>query len=297
MLLDKYINSFLDYLRVERILSEHTINSYASDLGLYAKYLEACKVRTIKDISRGHISQFMMSQKKGTYEVSSIARELSVIKAFHRFLVRERLLDDDVTSVIETPKTWKKIPDVLNAQDIERLLLAPDILKPKGLRDRAIIELMYATGLRVSEVAGLRMDCIDFEIKFLRTKGKGSKERIVPLGDAALFFLKKYICEIRPIVLGSKECDYVFISSYRKNMSRQSLWKMIKYYVNAVGIVKSVTPHTLRHSFATHLLEGGADLRSVQEMLGHSSISTTQIYTHVSQGRLKQVHKRFHPRA
>lgn len=295
--LEEQIDNFLNYLRVERALSEHTVNSYAHDLSLYSQFLSSQNKQSLKDITRKDVVDFMGRQRDLNYQASSISRELSAIKVFHRFLLRERILDDDVTTVIESPKLWKKIPDVMSPSEVERLILAPDINTPKGFRDRTILELMYATGLRVSEVANLLMTNVDFELEIIKTSGKGRKERLVPLGDVALQFLDNYIHNIRPKILGVKECEYVFISSYRKNISRQALWKVIKAYVVKAGIVKKVTPHTLRHSFATHLLEGGADLRSVQEMLGHASISTTQVYTHVSNKHLKEVHKKFHPRA
>lgn len=292
-----YVDIFLDHLRIERMLSEHTLSSYGGDLNLYISFLARRSISDFRNVTRRDVTDFMMHQKEGSYEVTSINRELSAIKAFHRFLVRERILDEDVTSIIETPRAWKKIPDALSAAEVERLLLAPDINTHKGLRDRAILELMYASGLRVSELAGLTMQMVDFDQEYIRTRGKGNKERVIPIGDAALNFLQRYIVNVRPAVLGNVVCDSIFISSYRKNMSRQAIWKLIKAYVVQAGITKHVTPHTLRHSFATHLLEGGADLRSVQEMLGHASISTTQIYTHVSQSRLKQVHRKYHPRA
>lgn len=295
--LEEQIENFLDYLRVERAMSDHTVSSYAGDLFLYRDFLLVRNIASLESISRNDIRDFMARQKELNYEASSISRELSAIKVFHRFLLRERVLQDDVTTIIESPKLWKKIPDVLSAAEIENLILAPDTKTKKGLRDRAILELMYATGLRVSEVANLLLENVDFELEILKTSGKGKKERLVPLGDVALNFLDNYVQNIRPIILAGKECDFVFISSYRKNLSRQALWKIIKAYVLKAGIVKKVTPHTLRHSFATHLLEGGADLRSVQEMLGHASISTTQIYTHVSNTHLKEVHRKFHPRA
>jgi integrase/recombinase XerD len=292
------IDDFLTFLSVERGLSPNTVESYANDLRIYAAYLSPSgDAPDFVKVTRPQISDFLMRQKKASYDVASIARELSAVRAFHRFLVREEQATDDPTAVVETPKIWKKIPDVLSADEVMRIIAAPDVSTPKGLRDRAIFELMYATGLRVSETANLRLDSVDFEINFIRTKGKGSKERLVPIGTAAMDYLKRYLTEVRPVVLDGKSCEYVFISSYRRNLTRQALWKILREYVKQAGVLKSVTPHTLRHSFATHLLEGGADLRSVQEMLGHASIATTQIYTHISTGRLKEVHKKFHPRA
>jgi integrase/recombinase XerD len=212
-------------------------------------------------------------------------------------LVREKLTQSNPSDLIDGPKMEKKIPSFLTFEEITRILKVPNLKRTQGIRDRAILELMYATGLRVSEAASLKLADINTEVGFIKCKGKGSKERIVPLGKVAHEFLDKYTTLSRPVLLHQKESINLFLAQGGRSLSRQSIWKMIKKTVHGAGIRKHVSPHTLRHSFATHLLERGADLRSVQEMLGHSSITTTQIYTHINQSRLKQIHNQFHPRA
>ena len=227
----------------------------------------------------------------------SISRILSTVKSFHKFLLREKIISSDPTALIDTPKMDEKIPSFLTFAEVMKILRAPDCKKAQGVRDKAILELMYATGLRVSELVSLKGFDVNLDVGFVRCKGKGSKERIVPLGKVAGNFLDKYIKEAREKLAGRKICEYLFIAQGGRRLSRQSVWKLIKAVVGKCGIRKKVSPHTLRHSFATHLLEGGADLRSVQEMLGHASITTTQIYTHVDRVRLKTIHSKFHPRA
>jgi len=292
-----YIELFLDYLRAERGLSENTISSYANDLKKYTQFLLSKGVNNPSQIEKTHIIEFIEKEKKQGFKLSSIARRISSIKGFHRFLMRERMLNKDVTSTLESLRLWKKVPQVLELSEVERLLSSPNIRKPQGLRDKAIFELLYATGLRVSEVCSLKINDVNLEVGFIKVKGKGGRERIVPLGETALHFLKRYIEEVRPKLLKNRESVFLFISSFKKNLSRQSIWKMIKLYIKKTRIKKEVSPHTLRHSFATHLIERGADLRSVQEMLGHSNISTTQLYTHINKVRLKEIYKKFHPRA
>jgi len=227
----------------------------------------------------------------------SIARILSTIKKFHRFLLREKITSSDPSDLIDTPKIDKKIPNFLTFDEVTKILKSPNLKKPQGSRDRAMLEIMYATGVRVSELVKLKNGDVNLDVGFMKCMGKGSKERIVPLGKVAGQFLQKYLNGARIKLLGEKVSVYLFLAQGGRTLSRQSVWKMIKKLVRKVGIKKQVSPHTLRHSFATHLLEGGADLRSVQEMLGHASITTTQIYTHVNQMRLKKIHKEFHPRA
>jgi len=294
--MDRYIDLFLDYLRVEKGVSQNTIISYAHDLRQYNGYLLSQRINNLPQIQKKHITQFMGHRRSKGISVSSVARTLSSIKSYHRFLLREKISNSDPSSAIDTPRLWKKVPQVLEAKEVNRLLAQPNIRTIRGLRDKAILELMYATGLRVSEVSSLNLKDVNLEAGFLRVKGKGGKERIVPLGGVASHYLDRYINQSRPKLLKNEESGAVFISSYKRNLSRQSIWKMIKSYIKKARVKKEIAPHTLRHSFATHLLEGGADLRSVQEMLGHSSISTTQIYTHINRARLKEIHKKFHPR-
>jgi integrase/recombinase XerD len=238
----------------------------------------------------------MLSQKDKGLAANSVARRLAAIKSFYRFLVRERILKADPSSLIDSPKLWKKIPDALSINEVAALLEEPNIRQQQGIRDRAILEALYATGMRVSEAVNLKKDNVNLEVGFLRCIGKGNKERVIPLGKKAITSLERYLTIARPQLLKGKTSEYLFLNRFGKRISRQSLWKIIKRYARQAGIKKPIWPHILRHSFATHLLERGADLRSVQEMLGHSNISTTQIYTHINKDRLKTIHKMFHPR-
>ncbi|MDD5654583.1 MAG: site-specific tyrosine recombinase XerD [Candidatus Omnitrophica bacterium] len=290
------IEAFLNYISVERGLARNTIISYQEDLNFYINYLAGHKVEAISGSTRNDVMDFMMDQKERGLSANSISRRLAAIKAFYRFLVRERILKTDPTSLMEAPKLWKKIPEVLSVDEVEQMISRPDISNRQGMRDQAILEVMYATGMRASEVVNLKLNNLNLEIGFARCIGKGDKERIIPLGKKAKSALETYLRKSRPSFAKKKEADALFLSRLGKKISRQGLWKIIKKYARLAGIKKEIRPHILRHSFATHLLEHGADLRSVQEMLGHSDISTTQIYTHVNKDRLKAIHKAFHPR-
>ncbi len=295
--MQEYIDSFLDYLRVERGLSGNTLAAYAFDLQKYSQFLKKRNITVPTSVEKKDIQDFLFAERSQGIQASSVSRRLSGIKSFHKFLVRENIISKDPTVLLDSPKLWKRIPDTLTVDEIEKIIVQPNIRTRNGLRDRAILELMYATGLRISEVAFLKLQDIDFTVGFLRCRGKGSKERIVPLGKSAEHFVERYMKEVRASILKGVSNEFLFVSQYKKRLSRQSIWKMIKVAVKLARITKEVTPHTFRHSFATHLLEGGADLRSVQELLGHASISTTQIYTHVDRNRLKTIHTKFHPRA
>lgn len=290
------IQNFLDFISVERGLSQNTIISYRQDLFAYMDYLENKGIIELSMTNKNHIVDFMFFQKDKGINANSIARRLAAIRMFYRFLVRERILKTDPTSLIESPKLWKRIPETLSVNEIESLLSQPNVRDKQGLRDKAILETLYATGMRVSEAVNLRKDNVNFDIGFLRCIGKGNKERIIPLGSKAQASIKRYLETVRPRLLKDKESEFLFLSRLGKKLSRQSFWKLIKKYAKDARIKKPMWPHILRHSFATHLLERGADLRSVQEMLGHSSISTTQLYTHVNKDRLKLIHKTYHPR-
>lgn len=290
------VDAFLDYISVERGLSVNTISSYRRDLGFYCQFLESKGTSALSRVTRDDITNFMFSQKDKGIAANSIARRLAAIRMFHRFLCRENITPLDPSSLIESPKLWKKVPDTLSCQEVESLLSAPRGSGEQEVRDRAILEVMYATGMRVSEVVNLKRDNVNLEVGFLRCVGKGNKERVIPLGKKAIAGVTRYLAESRGRLLGKRQSDYLFVSRMGENISRQSFWKMIKKYALQAGIKKNIKPHALRHSFATHLIERGADLRSVQEMLGHSDISTTQIYTHINKDRLKTVHKNFHPR-
>jgi len=293
--MDKHVELFLDYLSVERGLSKNTILAYRSDLKDYTGFLEAVAKKSVSASSREDIRDFMLHQKDKGLSVNSISRALAALRMFYRFLAREKLIKSDVSSYIDSPKLWKKIPDVLNLDEVERLIEAPDLNSPQGIRDRAILEVMYATGMRVSEVAGLRVADLNADVGFVRCLGKGKKERIVPLGTKAVVAVARYLEKVRPR-LAKSGVQELFLNRSGRKISRVSLWKLIKGYARKARIKKPIRPHILRHSFATHLLERGADLRSVQEMLGHANISTTQIYTHINKDRLRSIHKMYHPR-
>ena len=289
----EFIESFLDYLSVERGLSRNTIASYREDLKSFSVFAGQ---RPAGSISKNDITDFMFHLKEKGISPNSICRSLSCLRMFFRFLVRERVIKNDPTSLIESPKLWKKVPDTLSTNEVEALLGQPNPREAAGSRDRAILETMYATGMRVSEAAGLGLDNANLDVGFVRCIGKGNKERIIPLGRKAVESIRRYLDAGRPKLLKKKGSEFLFVSRLGTRLSRQSLWKMIKHYAVLAKIKKPIKPHILRHSFATHLLEHGADLRSVQEMLGHANIATTQIYTHVNKERLKSVHKAFHPR-
>lgn len=286
----------MNYLSVERGLSGNTISAYRRDLGFYADFLRQRDVPALSAVTKNEITDFMFAQKDKGISARSIGRRLAAIRMFHRFLARERIARLDPSNLIETPKLWKKIPETLSLAEVEMLIAQPDPRSQQGIRDRAILETLYATGMRVSEAANLKLDNLNLDIGFLRCVGKGNKERVIPLGKKAILGIKRYLEAGRPRFLKEKASEFLFVSRFGKKISRQSLWKMVKSYAAEARIRKAIKPHILRHSFATHLLERGADLRSVQEMLGHSDISTTQIYTHVDGDRLKAVHRQFHPR-
>jgi integrase/recombinase XerD len=290
------IDSFLDYLSVERGLANNTIISYRKDLDIYTDFLASHAVATIGKISKNHITDFMMDQKDKGIASNSIARRLAAIRMFHRFLSRERIAQSDPSNLIDSPKLWKKIPETLSLNEVEALIAKPGLHDTQGIRDRAILETLYATGMRVSEAVNLKAANVDLDIGFLRCIGKGNKERVIPLGKRAITAIKRYQEVSRPKLLKKKDSEFLFISRCGAKISRQSFWKIIKKYAKEAGIKKPIKPHILRHSFATHLLERGADLRSVQEMLGHANISTTQLYTHINKDRLKTIHRTFHPR-
>ena len=292
------VEEFLDYLSVEKGLSENTISAYRRDLYKYVSFLDRTKrINHLQEARHPDIADFMMQQKDKGLSAKSVSRNLVAIKVFHRFLTRERYVKKDVADVLDSPKLWKHLPDVLSVSEVEQILKQPDLRNWMGIRDRAILEVMYATGMRVSELVGLVMGNLNIDVGFLKCIGKGGKERIVPIGRQAKQILQKYINKTRPkLIKKGTGARCLFLSRLGKAISRQSIWKIIKKYVNRTNIKKKITPHTLRHSFATHMLERGADLRVVQELLGHADISTTQIYTHIDKERLKSIHHKYHPR-
>ena len=291
------VDEFLNYLTVERGLSKNTIAAYGTDLAHFIGRMEAVGIETAGKVKRQDIVNYLLYLKDKGIGSNSISRALVAIKMFYRFLVQEHLAKEDIAGVLESPKLIRALPDVLNVEEVDKLLSGPDLRDPVGIRDRAALELMYATGMRVSEMVELTKEGLNLDIGFVKCTGKGDKERIVPIGKKAKEALVRYIEKVRPALLKGKSDPHLFISRLGKKISRVSFWKMIKRYAKLARIKKDITPHTLRHSFATHLLEHGADLRVVQEMLGHADIATTQLYTHIDRTRLKSIHKQFHPRA
>jgi len=287
-------DQFIHHLRVEKGLAGNTIESYSRDLTKYFDFLEKRSLPPLK-ASQIDIMEYI-SSLAGTLCIRSIARNLSSLKVFYRFLVSDGKLKTNPARLISNPKLPRRLPGVLSGEEVERLLAAPDRQTQRGLRDRAMLELLYASGLRVSELVGLKIVNVNLEAGWVRTVGKGSKERMVPMGSKAQQSLKEYLLDSRPSLLKRRSSSHLFVTSRAKPMSRQGFWKIIKRCAGLAGIRKEISPHSLRHSFASHLLEHGADLRSVQIMLGHADISTTQIYTHVTRERLKQIHERYHPR-
>ena len=292
------LSDFIHFMTVERGLSENTIVSYKRDLQNYLSFLMTHEQMTdIKDVTRLHIIHYLKQLKEEGKSSKTSVRHLSSIRSFHQFLLREKVTTDDPSWNIETQKTERTLPKVLSLGEVEKLLDTPNQHTPFDYRDKAMLELLYATGIRVSEMLDLTLADVHLTMGFIRCFGKGRKERIVPIGEAAASAIEEYIEKGRSKLLKKQPSDALFLNHHGKKMSRQGFWKNLKKRAIEAGIQKELTPHTLRHSFATHLLENGADLRAVQEMLGHADISTTQIYTHVTKTRLKDVYHKFHPRA
>ncbi len=291
-----WMDLYLHHLTVEKGVSRNTLEAYARDLQNYLGFLEGRKITLLKDSSAELALAFLKHLRGKGLSARSIGRILSALKGFHKFLLQERALAENPVRRLRTPKVVPRLPSVLTSTEIEALLQRPDSGQPFGQRDRAMLELLYATGLRVSELIHLSLNDVNLEVGYLKTKGKGSKERIVPIGGSANRALKEYLEKARGQFAPSSSNGTLFLGRRGRGMTRQGFWKTLRKYGRAAGIEKHVTPHTLRHSFATHLLERGADLRSVQTMLGHVDISTTQVYTHVSREHLKRLHQKYHPR-
>lgn len=294
--LDILADQYLNYLVFEKGLSEKTIESYSRDLVRYLDFLGNKGVKNISDADTPLILKHLIALRDAGLGSKSCARHLVTLRGFYRFLVHEKVLEYDPARLVDLPKSGLKLPDVLSVSDVNVLLNIPDTKKPLGKRNAAMIELLYAAGLRVSELVNLDFLNINLEACFVRVLGKGSKERVVPIGVYAKDKIDDYIKNARPMILKNNASRYLFVARAGKPMTRQGFWKLLKHYAQQSGIKKKISPHSLRHSFASHLLEGGADLRTVQVMLGHVDISTTQIYTHVAREHLKQMHEKFHPR-
>jgi integrase/recombinase XerD len=291
------LDSFLSYLAVEKGLSENTLESYGRDLRKFIRFAEESGLGSAGEIRYSHILDYLSQFKEKGFNATTIVRSIVSIRQFFKYLLMEKIIEEDPAARIGTPKMKKGLPGVITLDEVESLLSAPDESTPEGLRDSAMLEALYATGIRVSELIGLKLNDVNFELGFVVVYGKGSKERIVPMGDKARQKLIEYLGSSRPTLLKSREAKALFVTRLGKGMTRQGFWKIIKQHTLKAGIAKKISPHTLRHSFATHLLERGADLRTIQIMLGHSDISTTQIYTHVESERLKVIHKKYHPRS
>ncbi|WP_404840889.1 site-specific tyrosine recombinase XerD [Alkalilimnicola ehrlichii] len=291
----QHIEQFLDGLWLERGLSERTLSAYRSDLEGYAHWLSVSGVGLLA-AGRDRVLDFLAYKVQAGAKARTTARLLSSLRRFYRWQLREGRIKEDPTARVESPKLGRPLPAALNEQEVERLLAAPNVEDPVGLRDRAMLELLYATGLRVSELVSLGLGDVNVRQGVVRAIGKGDKERLVPLGEEALDWLARYVKAGRSALLAGKVSEFVFVTGRGGGLTRQAFWYRIKHYAQVAGIAKQLSPHTLRHSFATHLLNNGADLRVVQLLLGHTDLSTTQIYTHVASQRLKDLHATHHPR-
>lgn len=293
----KFIDEYLAVLKLEKNLSDNSVKSYKSDLTRLLNFLVDKKISDYNEVDHHIISQFLQLLKSNGLTGSSASRYLSSLRGFFSYLYTNNYIQKDPTERVSSAKVIRKLPEVLSLYEIEKILEQPDTSDKLGLRDKAILELFYSSGLRVSELIELKISDLFLDDEVIRVLGKGSKQRIVPVGSSAVKWLREYILKSRPLLeqrIRSK--NYIFLNLRGTKLSRMGVWKIVERYTKEAGIKKEVHPHTFRHSFATHLLEGGADLRSVQEMLGHSDISTTQIYTHIDREYIKQVHKDFHPR-
>jgi integrase/recombinase XerD len=295
-ILDRMVDRYLNHLIVEKGLADKTVQAYAGDLHFFISYLRANGFTDPAQTDTAAVLKYVIDLRKTGRGPRTRARHLVTIRGFFQFLMRCGELKNNAAQLIDLPKSGLKLPDILNVDDIEKLIAAPDRHTPRGMRDAAMLELIYAAGLRVSELVDLPVAGLNLEAGFVRVMGKGSKERIVPIGSKAIACLQDYLTQARPRQVTVRPSSYLFVARAGKPMTRQGFWKLLRQYALKAGIAKRITPHVLRHSFASHLLEGGADLRAVQVMLGHVDIATTQIYTHIAQKRLIEIHRRFHPR-
>jgi integrase/recombinase XerD len=296
-ILQDYLAEFTNYITVERGLAPNTLESYGRDLRQYIDYVHTKKGIGITEVTNATIGGYLLHLQAKGRAASTISRSLAAIKAFYHFLVREQIITRDPTINLDAPKQEKKLPHVLSVESVQSLLEKPDLKTPAGIRDRTMLEVLYATGLRVTELVTLKISDVNLTEGFIRCIGKGSKERIVPLGSVAIKYIRFYLDHARKFLASDPAEETLFLNHHGRGLTRQGFWKIIKKYAEKIDGCEVITPHTLRHSFATHLLENGADLRAVQEMLGHADISTTQIYTHLTKNRLKRVYDKTHPRA
>jgi integrase/recombinase XerD len=299
-LFEHHLKHFIQYLVTERGLARNSVSAYASDIESLIAYLQSLKLASFGEVTRTQLVDYLADGRERGLETATVARHLVSIKLLFRFLAGEKLIPSDEAALMDSPKLWRLLPDFLSPAEVDALLAVfPDDGKdPLLLRNRAIMELLYSSGLRVSELAGLPLSAVDFDTEMLRVVGKGSKTRIIPAGRVALRLLRRYLELARPLLAAKKpSAPQLFLSRTGRKLTREWIWTMVKTAARAAGIEKNVHPHTLRHSFASHLLENGADLRVIQEMLGHADIATTELYTHIDRGRLAAVHRKFHPRS
>jgi integrase/recombinase XerD len=290
------IDEYLNFMAVEKGASRNTIDGYSRDLNRYAGFVEERGILQIGGIETEDVIAYLASLHGEGLAANSVNRALAAIRGFYRYLLREKKADHTPMAHIVLAKVWTRLPDVLSREEMALLLAQPGAETPADIRDSAMLELMYATGIRVSEMIGLTVNSINWQVGYLIAMGKGEKERIVPVGQIANERVKRYQEAARPLLLKGRDSELLFLNRSGKGLTRQGFWKIVKKYAAKAGLDKAIHPHTFRHSFASHLLEGGADLRSVQIMLGHADISTTQIYTHVTRERLREIHRKYHPR-
>jgi len=295
-MLEHHLEVFQQHLAIEKGLAANTIAAYMGDLQRFGAYAQVHRLGAAAQLDRSVISGYLAERRQQGISARTTARELVAIKALYRFLAARGEVDGNPAATLQTPRQWQRLPSVLTYEEVDCLLQAPDTATAAGKRDAALLEVLYATGLRASELVGLRLEQIDAQTGVVKVRGKGGKERLVPMGELAAIQLEDYLVHGRPQLLKQYRTSYIFVNRSGQGLSRQSLWKIVKKYVQLAGINKAISPHTLRHSFATHLLEGGADLRALQLMLGHADMTTTQIYTHIVQQRLQTVYQTFHPR-
>lgn len=291
------LSDFIYYITVEKGLTKNTLESYQRDIRQFLQFLTKNKIDSLEQVNRSVIVMYLGHLKSKGYASSTVSRNIASLRSFFNFLAQENITPDNPALQLESPRIEKKLPRVLTLKEVDQLLSQPPLNTANGLRDKAMLELLYASGIRVSELVSLNTADFNQEVGFLRCRGKGMKERIVPVGSTAISFVRQYLKQGRVKLVKTSDEKSLFVNHHGRRLTRQGFWKILKKYAGNAGIPGEITPHTLRHSFATHLLENGADLRSVQEMLGHSDISTTQIYTHITRRKIREVYDKTHPRA
>jgi integrase/recombinase XerD len=294
--MNEFVDEYLNFLTVEKGVSRLTLDAYSRDLNRYISFICRSGSKDMANVTPDDVISYLAQIKKEGLNARSVNRGLAALRGFYKFLIHEKKIDTNPVANIELAKVWSRLPGTLSMEEMNLLLGEPGLNNPLAIRDTAMMELMYATGIRVSEIITLTMNTINWQVGYLVVMGKGSKERIVPIGRSAYNCLQEYVNHARPIFVKEHATNILFLNRSGRGLTRQGFWKILKKYAHRIGLQKKVHPHTFRHSFASHLLEGGADLRSVQTMLGHADISTTQIYTHITRERLKNIHKKYHPR-